>query len=74
MDWLVRWLINLGRDRRAESLLFDTLEEDTEFRIQRLATYNAEKQRGLMHTPQWIEMMEAEQAWYFNEMMHRGKA
>lgn len=35
-----------------------------EHRISRLATYNAEVYRGIVHTDEWHEMMGKEQAWF----------
>lgn len=37
---------------------------DEEFRINRLATYNAEVGRGLVHTEDWRWLMEREQTWF----------
>jgi hypothetical protein len=33
-------------------------------RITRLATYNSEVHRGLVHTPEWKAYMAAEQVWF----------
>lgn len=33
-------------------------------RITQLATYNSEKDRGLVHTADWEAYMAAEQAWF----------
>lgn len=33
-------------------------------RLSRLATYNAEVYRGVVHTDEWHEMMGKEQAWF----------
>jgi hypothetical protein len=37
---------------------------DVEFRIHRLATYNSEVHRGLVHTEEWQQFMGREQAWF----------
>jgi hypothetical protein len=39
-------------------------EMDRRWRIMRLATYNSERDRGLVHTDEWREFMAAEQAWF----------
>lgn len=33
-------------------------------RISRLATYNSEVHRGLVHTPEWKAFMASEQVWF----------
>jgi hypothetical protein len=39
------------------------------FRIQRLANYNSETGRGLVHTRDWTYFMVKEQMWYDNDYM-----
>jgi hypothetical protein len=36
-----------------------------------LARYNAEKARGLVHTPEWVKKMEAQQYRHDDEHMER---
>ncbi len=45
-------------------------EWDYQVRMTRLATYNAEVGRGLVHTEEWIEFMRKEQEWWNNEGTH----
>jgi len=35
--------------------------EGQEWRVERLGRFNAERARGLLHTPEWIAFMESEQ-------------
>lgn len=37
---------------------------DLQQRIWRLAGYNAEKSRGIVHTNEWVELMKREQEWF----------
>lgn len=37
---------------------------DRRMRISRLAIYNSEKARGIMHTTEWKELMRQEQEWF----------
>jgi hypothetical protein len=53
-----------GRDHDHER------EERERRRIERLARYNAERERGLVHTEDWRDFMRAEQMW-FNDREHR---
>ncbi len=38
-------------------------------RVERLARYNSERDRGIVHTPEWQELMEREQD-EFNRRQH----
>lgn len=36
-------------------------EENEPYEFAELATYNSERARGIVHTPEWVRRMEAEQ-------------
>ena len=40
-----------------------------EHRVNALATYNGERGRGIVHSPEWIAFMEGEQRWFTEEYM-----
>ncbi len=55
-------MIPLRTMRTVGHRLVDVLPDDHPKRWDLLATYNAEVDRGLVHTPEWANAMHAEQA------------
>lgn len=53
----------IGQDLVA-FLFGDAVPLEERARVERLGQYNAEVQRGILHTPDWDSLMDSEQEWF----------